>query len=219
MEQKRNDRAVFFDLDGTLCDTLADLTASLNYALRMFDERTCSEEQVRSFIGNGLKKQIERALPDADGQRRAAVQSIARAHYEKHCTDHTAPYAGMPETLERLRRRGYRLAVITNKPHGAAVKILETLFPAGTFDRIAGHRDGAPLKPDPALYFAAADSLGVLPAKTVYVGDSDVDLMFAAAAGADAIGCGWGFRGAAFLKECGAKVILARPAQLLEVLQ
>lgn len=104
MEQKRNDRAVFFDLDGTLCDTLADLTASLNYALRMFDERTCSEEQVRSFIGNGLKKQIERALPDADGQRRAAVQSIARAHYEKHCTDHTAPYAGMPETLEQIGR-------------------------------------------------------------------------------------------------------------------
>ena len=97
MEQKRNDRAVFFDLDGTLCDTLADLTASLNYALRMFDERTCSEEQVRSFIGNGLKKQIERALPDADGHIEAQEKPGERELYQRLCAENGVVFLDLTE--------------------------------------------------------------------------------------------------------------------------
>lgn len=219
MKEKQRYRAVFFDLDGTLCNTLADLTASLNYALRTFDHPTYSEEAVRTFIGNGLSKLIERALPDADEPHRKAVLTIVNAHYKRHCADRTLPYPGIPEALAVLRARGYRLAVLTNKPHKAAAKILETLFLPGTFDWIAGHRDGMPHKPDPKLLFMAAEALKLAPESIVYVGDSDVDVRFSENAGTGMIGCAWGFRGRQHLLDSGAPIVIDRPEELTEKLQ
>ena len=210
-------KALLFDLDGTLCDTLGDLTASMNYVLRTFDYPVCTVDEMRTYVGNGLQMQVRRAMPTgAPESHLASGVALLRAHYAKHCTDHTAPYPGMAETVAKLRESGLRLAVITNKPHESAVRIVSTVFPADTFAIIAGNLPGGPLKPDPAPLLDAMAALGVTPFEAAYVGDSDVDVRFAHAAGLRCYGCAWGFRGRQHLEQAGADVILDRPEQLLE---
>ena len=212
-------RAVLFDLDGTLCDTLGDLTASMNYALRTFDYPTHTKEEMRTFVGNGLKMQVRRATPPSAPQMHLdAIESLFLAHYAKHCTDRTEPYPGMTETLLRLKDAGLLLAVITNKPHDCAVKIIEERFSAGLFGFVLGNKPGAPLKPDPAALNEAMRFLGVTPSETVYVGDSGVDVQFAHAAALPCIGCAWGFRGRAHLESAGAEYVVDRAEQIADIL-
>jgi len=213
-------KALLFDLDGTLCDTLGDLTASMNYVLRTFDYPVCTVDEMRGYVGNGLQMQVRRAMPtDAPASHLASGAALFMAHYAKHCTDHTAPYPGMAETVAKLRESGLRLAVITNKPHESAVRIVSTVFPADTFEIVAGNLPGGPLKPDPAPLLDAMAALGVTPFEAAYVGDSDVDVRFAHAAGLRCCGCAWGFRGRTHLEQAGADVVLDRPEQLLDILR
>lgn len=210
-------KAVLFDLDGTLCDTLGDLAASLNYALRTFDDPTFSDAEVQRMVGNGIHKLCERAVPDDRQLHVPSVYALLLAHYQKHCLDRTKPYPGMVETLAALRLHGIKLGVLTNKAHPSAIKILEALFPAGTFDYLLGQTERYPLKPDPAMLFAALDALHAAPSEAVYVGDSDVDVRFAEAAGLNCIGCAWGFRGRQHLIDAGAMYVIDRPEQLLDM--
>ena len=207
-------RAVLFDLDGTLCDTIVDLTASINYALRTFDYPPRTVDEMRSFVGNGIRLQVIRALPeDAPDLHIPAVEALFRAHYAAHCVGETVPYPGIPALLTELRRRGCRIGVITNKPQESAARLLDALFPAGTYDLVMGQTPGGLLKPDPALLLRAMEALKA--DEAVYVGDSDVDVQFAHGAGILCYGCAWGFRGRAHLAAAGADRIADSADELL----
>lgn len=212
-------KAVFFDLDGTLCNTLPDLCASTNYALRTFDFPTLSEAQVCARVGNGITKLIERAVPADRQDAVPMVTSLFLAHYGRHCTDRTVPYDGMVETLHALKARGLLLGVISNKVHESTAKICNTLLGTDVFSLIRGQTADFPLKPDPAVLLAVMEEFGLAKADVVYVGDSDVDLEFAKNAGVRAIGCAWGFRGRKFLAEHGADTILDAPNELIQTMQ
>ena len=213
-------KAVFFDLDGTLCNTLPDLASSINYALRTLDFPAHTEAEVCSMVGNGIQKLCERATPADRSDAVPMVKALFLAHYQKHCTDRTVVYDGMIDAIKVLRRRGMQVAVITNKYHPSAERIIRTLFPDGgaDFDVILGQTDRYPLKPDPAALFAVADRLSVAPAEIVYVGDTNVDITFAKNAGTAFVGAAWGFRGEAHLCEYGAETIIDFPARLPDVI-
>ena len=211
---------VIFDLDGTLLDTLDDLKNSVNYALR---ETGCPErtkEEVCAFVGNGIVKLMKRALPaDASPVLFEKAFSLLKEHYGIHCNDLTKPYDGIMEMLAVLQDRGFSLAIVSNKAD-FAVKELANIYFAGKIPVAIGEKEseGIRKKPAPDTVMEALSQLGSTPERSVYVGDSDVDIETAANAGMDAILCSWGFRGYDFLKEHGAKVIISSPKELPEYL-
>lgn len=211
-------KAVIFDLDGTLLDTLADLAEGTNYALRVngFPERTLDE--IRRFVGNGARKLIERAVPE--GQVEKALEQVRRdfdVYYKVHCKDHTGPYPGIMEMLEELAREGYALGVVSNKPDFAVQELIPGYFP-GTFDSVSGEREGVAKKPAPDLIWEAMKNLQVNSSEAVYVGDSEVDLEAAANVGIPCISVAWGFKGRQFLEEHRAEVIIEKPVEILKYL-
>ncbi len=213
-------KAVFFDLDGTLCHTLPDLAASINYALRTLDFPAHSEAAVCDMVGNGIQKLCERATPADRSDAVPMVKALFLAHYQKHCTDRTVVYDGMIEAIKTLRRRGLQLAVITNKYHPSAERIIRTLFPddGADFAVVLGQTDRYPLKPDPTALLAVAGQLCLAPAEIVYVGDTNVDIAFARNAKTAFVGAAWGFRGETHLRENGAATIIDSPARLPDVI-
>lgn len=213
-------QAVLFDLDGTLLDTLDDLTDSVNHALSVLGCAPRTREQIRSMIGNGAEKLIERALPaGADEAAQKQALSLFRAHYGAHCCDRTVPYEGIPALLTQLKKAGFLLAIVSNKPD-SAVQTLRSLF----FDpwiRVAiGGKEGVPKKPAPDAVHAALRELTgqAAPSRALYVGDSDVDIATARAAGMDCVSVAWGFRDEAFLRAHGASAILHTPKELAALL-
>lgn len=209
---------VIFDLDGTLLDTLGDLADSTNFALEHngFPVRTRSE--VRAFVGNGVGNLIKRAVPDGTPQE-MVERCLAdfRAYYLSHMQNRTAPYPGITGLLNELQQQGYRLAVVSNKFDGAVKALCGTYF--GSLLPVAlGERPGLPKKPAPDLVFRCMERLGAAPDRTVYVGDSDVDLQTAQNASLPCLSVSWGFRDAAFLLEHGAREIVATPEELLRAL-
>lgn len=205
-------KAVIFDLDGTLLSTLADLTGAVNIALEMNGIASVTEEEVKSFIGNGSYKLIERAVKGATSDV-AKVHSDYKDAYLEHCLDRTVPYPGIVDLLKDLRRSGIKVAVNTNKPYDPAVKVLD-MHLHGLLDTIAAQSDTIPRKPDPTGVFKIMEQLGVQPDECCYVGDSDVDVNTAHNAGIDVISVDWGFRDHAFLKERGASVICSDALEL-----
>ncbi len=208
-------KAVFFDLDGTLCDTLPDLTASLNYALRMFDLPVYNADQVRGMIGNGVRQLCELAIPSDRQELLPQVLALFRAHYAAHCTDLTLPFPGIQETAAKLSARGILLGVLTNKPQAISERVMSECFPGSLFRPVLGQTDRFPLKPDPALFLEAMRCCGLSPAEVLYAGDSDTDLLFAENAGVTAVACAWGYRGKQFLIEHGARNVIDRSQELL----
>ncbi len=210
-------QAVFFDLDGTLINSIYDISGAMNRALTSLGQPTFSIEQYYKMVGNGMKKLCRRALA-ADKQHLAeALLQRYQAEYLAHCCDDTRVYEGVTQLLQTLHRRGLKLAVITNKPHDQAQKIMAALLPGMPLDVIRGQQPGCPIKPDPAAFFQVARQLGVEPKHTLYCGDSDVDIFFAHNAGARGVGCLWGFRGEQELTDAGADLLAARPLDLLEM--
>lgn len=211
-----NYKVAIFDMDGTILDTLIDLKNSVNFALKEhgFPQRTYDE--VRMFVGNGMPKLIERAVPaGSDEQTRQEVLKTFMAHYEKHCADNTCAYEGIKDLLLALKAKGVKLAVNTNKAQEAALVLVDEYF-KGLFDFVAGAVDDRRKKPAPdGVDFILLES-GIDKTQAVYIGDSDVDFNTAKNAGINFIGCDWGFRGEKFLREQGAETIVYQPKEILK---
>lgn len=206
-----------FDLDGTLLNTLTDLAASCNYALRVHGMPEHSVDDVRRFVGNGVRVLMERAVPDgAANPGFEAVFATFREHYMHHSLDTTCPYPGISETLSELKNRGCRLAVVSNKMMAATVELCHHFFPDTIEVAIGEHEaEGIRKKPAPDTVFAALAQLGVEKEGAVYVGDSDVDVQTAANTGLPCISVLWGFRNRDFLEKHGAKTFISAPYELL----
>jgi phosphoglycolate phosphatase len=208
-----------FDLDGTLLDTLDDLAESVNYALRTHGMPGHSTDDVRRFVGNGVRKLMERAVPDgADNPLFEETFATFRQHYMTHSLDTTRPYKGIPETLAALKARGCRLAVVSNKMMAATQSLCSHFFPDTIEVAIGEHEaEGIRKKPAPDTVIAALDALGVGKERAVYVGDSDVDIQTARNSGLPCISVLWGFRDRDFLKQHGAESFISTPSELIDV--
>ena len=206
-----------FDLDGTLLDTLGDLASSVNYALRMHNMPEHSLEDIRRFVGNGVRKLMERAVPQG-AQNPCFDEAFAtfRQYYMQHSLDTTRPYAGIPETLKALKARGCHLAVVSNKMMAATQALCSHFFPDTIEVAIGEHEaEGIRKKPAPDTVIAALKALGVGKEQAVYVGDSDVDIETARNSGMPCISVLWGFRDRDFLKQNGAETFISAPSELL----
>ena len=205
-----------FDLDGTLLDTLQDLAASVNYALRQHHMPEHSIDDVRRFVGNGVRRLMERAIPEgAANPAFEAAFATFRKYYMEHSLDTTRPYDGIPELIHELKKRGCRMAVVSNKMMAATQKLVHHFFPeievAIGEDEAAGIRK----KPAPDTVFVALKQLGE--GSAVYVGDSDVDLATARNSGLPCISVLWGFRDRDFLLAHGATTFVEQPLDILSI--
>ena len=206
-----------FDLDGTLLNTLGGLTRSLNAARRMNNLAPQTEEQVTTFINNGVVKMIERSLAadpgDYSSELKERFLKDFAAYYNSHVLEETRPYNGMMEALMRLKADGMKLACITNKNDEPAQKLIKHFFP-DIFDYVKGSVEGVERKPSPEPIEKCLYSLGIENSDTVYVGDTEVDIMTAVNSGIDSISCTWGYRSRRFLVENGALFICTEPVDL-----
>lgn len=205
-----------FDLDGTLLNTLNDLAASTNYALRTAGMPEHSVEDVRRFVGNGVKKLMERAIPNGlENPKFEDTYATFRKHYLEHSLDTTKPYDGIPEVLAELKRRGKKLAIVSNKFYAATQELALHFFP-DTIKVAIGERENIRKKPAPDTVLEAMRQLGVGKEGTVYIGDSDVDIDTAKNVGVPCISVLWGFRDKEFLIEHGATHLINSPKDLLD---
>ena len=211
-----------FDMDGTILNTLDDMTDSLNEILTKYNLPLHTVDEVRFMVGNGIPKLIERAIPD--GRSNSQYEKILAdfiAYYEEHCAIKTAPYDGVVDCIKTLRAAGIKIAVNTNKVEPAAIALCDDYFP-GLFDIISGSRPGMPPKPAPDGIYEILSRAGMDGKsdgqRAVFIGDSDVDMQTGMNAGLDVIGVDWGFRGKKFLEEHGAKTIVLNTNELSSLL-
>jgi phosphoglycolate phosphatase len=211
-------KAVLFDLDGTLADTIQDLAGAVN---RCLSRRGLPEHDIELFklmVGEGFRNLVTRALPErlrSDAYVESA-RAEAAADYAERCLDETRPYPGVRELLSALAARSVPFVVLSNKPDELTKKVVSGLFPDFAFALVRGESPRFPRKPDPASALDACALLGAAPGETLYLGDSGVDMETAKAAGFLALGALWGFRSEAELRESGADALLASPLDLLE---
>lgn len=206
-----------FDLDGTLLDTLGDLAASVNYAMRTHGMPEHSVDEVCRFVGNGVRRLMERAVPGGAAHPAfEAAFATFRRHYMEHSLDTTRPYEGIPEMLQELKRRGKHTAVVSNKFDAATKELCRHFFP-DTIDVAVGEHEaeGIRKKPAPDTVLQALSQLGVGQEGAVYVGDSDVDIQTARNSGLPCISVLWGFRDREFLLAHGAETFVSQPLELL----
>jgi phosphoglycolate phosphatase len=211
--------AVLFDLDGTLVDSLADIADALDAVLRELGHPTHSLEAYRRFVGEGARELVRRALPSGAASQLDDALARYKARYRAQLVEKTRPYEGIPELVAALRARGVPLAVVTNKPHDAAIEVIERLFSPGTFERVLGQQDGVPHKPDPTGPRAILRALDVRPSDALFVGDSDTDMRTARNAGMRAVGVTWGFRARAELEASGAEHLVDHPREIVTLLR
>ncbi len=210
-------KAVVFDLDGTLADTLTTIAYFANRALEACGFSAIPKEKYRYMVGNGAKILVQRMLHqngDDSPESFDKVYPLYNQSYDDNFLYLTAPYPGIPEALDALKRAGVKLAVLSNKPHATTVKIVESLFGTDTFDIVWGQREGVPLKPDPTALLRLLEELKVTPAETVYVGDTAADMKTGKNAGAWTVGVLWGFRDEKELRENHADVIISSAEEL-----
>ena len=205
-----------FDLDGTLLDTLQDLAASVNYALRQHAMPEHSIDDIRRFVGNGVRKLMERAVPDgAQNPLFESAFAMFRQYYMQHSLDTTRPYDGIPEMLDELKRRGCLIAVVSNKMMAATQELIAHFFPQIEVAIGEHEAEGIRKKPAPDTVREALRQLGVTTKNAVYVGDSDVDIETAYNSGLPCISVLWGFRDRDFLLSHGATTLISCPEELL----
>lgn len=203
-----------FDLDGTILDTLDDLHDSVNYALASVGFPNRSLDEVRSFVGNGILKLIQRAVPEGTNDTDVdKVYAVFKDYYRQHCADKTRPYNGIVSTLRRLKDEGCRLAVVSNKAD-FGVQILCRKYFDGLFEFAVGAKEGIRKKPYPDAVLEVLERMCVEKSEAVYIGDSDVDIETAKNAGLKCISVDWGFRSREFLLEHGAGTIISCPEEL-----
>lgn len=211
-------QSIIFDLDGTLTDTLQDLANSVNYALRKMNWRERSLDEVRRFVGNGVRKLVQRAVPENTSEADyESCFALFRQHYILHCQDNTRLYPGVGEMLQEVHRRGYKTAIVSNKLQAGVDELYDTYF-RDVIDVAIGQREGMALKPAPDMVELALSQLGASKDETVYVGDSEVDVQTARNAGLRCISCLWGFRDCEQLEAAGATQFISHPKELLSIL-
>lgn len=200
-------KLIIFDLDGTILDTLDDLTSSVNYSLHKNGLPLRSRDEIRSFVGNGIRLLIERSVPENTSEQ--VIEKVFadfKLHYKLHSNDETKPYDGIEELLKRIRNKGIKTAVVSNKADFAVQDLVKIHFD-GLFDFAVGEREGIERKPAPDSVFEAINLSGIPKEEAVYIGDSEVDVFTARNAGTDLIAVSWGFRDKDFLVNNGAVII------------
>ncbi len=206
-----------FDLDGTLVNTLQDITDSLNYALQECGLPTLTEERVAAIVGHSIHYMCENAVPPDRIDMAEKVLPIYSARYKEHSLDKSRPYDGMIEALTRIKQAGVTLAIVSNKPHADTVKVASQLYPSGMFSLVLGRTEKFTVKPAPDSLYFVMDFLGFTPEESVYVGDSDVDVQFAHNAGMRCVSVNWGFRSVEEILAAGATCITGDPAKVPEL--
>lgn len=210
-------KLVVFDLDGTLLNTIADLAAATNYALQQCGYPLHETEKYRFFVGNGIRKLFERALPET-ARTEINVERMRNyflAYYNVHNTESTRPYPGIPVLLETLEKKGIGLAVASNKYQEATDVLIGHFFPERNFVAVSGQREGRPVKPDPAVVNEILRKAGLSPDEVLYAGDSGVDMETAVRAGVVSVGVTWGFRPESELREKGAVYVVNDPDEII----
>ena len=215
-------QAVLFDLDGTLLDTLQDLADAGNKVLESKGLKPHPVDAYRYFVGSGVRHLMERILPRALGEDEKIVDEavlVFSREYAKNWQEHTRPYRGIPELLDRLHGKGCKLSILSNKPHDFTLLLVRELLGSWNFYPVFGQRDGVPKKPHPAPALEVARKLDMSPADILYVGDTGVDMRTAQQAGMDAVGVLWGFRDAEELMATGAEWLVQTPEELADFIE
>ena len=211
-------KVILWDLDGTLLDTLQDLRDAVAHALTTHDLPPRSLTEIRAMVGNGIRKLVERAVPE--GTAPAVTDRVFeefRAYYALHCSDTTVPYAGIRKLLTELRAVGIRSAIVSNKADFATKNLVMKHF-GDLVDFATGAREDMPKKPAPDMIAYALAEMHASPAEAVYIGDSEVDVKTAENASLPGIFVNWGFRDEAELRRAGARVIVSSPEELRGIL-
>lgn len=213
-------KLVIFDLDGTLLNTIADLAAATNQALQHYGYPTHEVEAYRFFVGNGINKLFERALPETERTEENILKIRSRfvPYYDTHNADLSRPYPGIPELLRTLQQKGVKIAVASNKYQAATRKLIAHYFPEINFVEVLGQREGIPAKPDPCIVHDIIAKAGVKQEEALYVGDSNVDMQTAHNAGVTAVGVAWGFRPRTELEALHPAHIIENAEELLSFL-
>ena len=208
---------VIFDLDGTLLNTIGDLAASVDYVMRSRNLPEHTDAEYRQMVGGGIKRLVERALPEHLSKDEAYVDECVtqfRRYYVDNIDRHTVPYEGMHELLRDLQRQGVKLAVASNKFQHGTDRLVSKFFSDIDFVAIEGNREGAPLKPDPQIVTGILERAAIAKERAVMIGDSGIDICTASAAGIDSVGVAWGFRFAEELYEAGAERVVSTVDEL-----
>ncbi len=214
----KNIDTIIFDMDGTVLNTLDDLTDSVNYVMHRFNMPTHSTEDYRRYFGNGIRYALKCAVPE--GTSDSVIDEmlpVFKEHYDKHCLDKTRPYDGITELMSGLKKRGYKMAIVSNKID-SAVKELNDRFFSEYVDVAIGEREGIKRKPAPDTVNAALNELGSDKETSVYIGDSEVDYQTAVNSGIPCISVLWGFRDKDFLVDAGAELFAETPKEVLDIL-
>ena len=213
-------RLIVFDLDGTLINSLEDLADSANHVLIQHGFPTHPVDAYRYFVGDGVRKLIERILPEetrTDTHIEQCRQEFV-AYYKIHMEDKTAVYPDIQELLKTLKNKGLKIAVATNKVHSAVEPLMSKYFPGIHFDSLIGQREGVPVKPHPQIMFDILAQCGCQPSEALHVGDTATDMQLAHNAGVTPIGVLWGYRPLEELQEAGAQQIIRHPLDLLKII-
>lgn len=212
-------KAAMFDIDGTLIDSIEDLYLTMNSVLNSGGYPRISREKVKHLIGNGARRFMELSLPEGARDKENVDRYLLKYHaeYEKNGCKNTVPFEGITEILQKLSENNILLAVISNKPHPAAVNVIKTYFPKTEFKVVMGQREDFPPKPDPASSLYAAKMLGFPPENIALIGDGDADAMAANNGGFYQAAVLWGYRTKEELEAAGAKNFLSKPSQILDI--
>jgi phosphoglycolate phosphatase len=213
-----NYKAIIFDLDGTLLNSLIDIADSVNFVLKKYNLPVHSIEDYKLFIGSGIEKLVERALPDniSDENFRKYLSEI-KSVYEKNQISKTKPYDGILEMLKILNNKGVSLNILSNKPINFTKMVVEHFLGDIKFDNVLGAREGVPKKPNPQAVFEIIDSLKLNKEEVLYVGDTGTDMQTAENAGLTSVGVLWGFRGLEELMENNADYIIEEASKIIEI--
>jgi phosphoglycolate phosphatase len=215
---KHDFRAVLFDLDGTLADTLADLANAVNWALQQVDCPPCPVDSYRYKVGDGVREMCQRALPADKQELTDQVLRLMRQRYDQHCFDLTRLYPGIPELVSAFAERQFKQVVLSNKPDDFTKRIVAHYFQPSPFAVVRGQLPNVPPKPDPTAARQLAQELQVTPEHWLYLGDTNTDMYTARAAGMHSVGVLWGFRDREELVHSGAEHIVSKPQDVLALL-
>lgn len=215
-------KACIFDLDGTLTDTLESLTYSVNVTLQELGFGQITDVQCKAFVGSGARRLIEQALQATGDSKLTRIEEAMEVYgrvFKKYCTYHVAPYPGIVNLLQELKKQGVQLAVLSNKPHLQTEDVVAAFFEEDIFSCVYGQQDGIPRKPDPKAVHMILEELKVEQEECLYIGDSDVDMQTGCAAGVSTVGVTWGFRTKDVLIEHGATYVVDRPDEIISIVK